>query len=333
LIVPEKFKIEEFTLELGGVLNEVEVAYETWGELNPARDNAILVCHGYTEGCHAGGDGGWWHGLIGSGCAIETDRYFVICSNMLGSARGSTGPKSVNPKTGKPYGPDFPDITAGDMVNAQALLIDHFGISCLAAVIGYSYGGHLAFEWATSRPEKVARIVPVASAPKGRGDAQVLADLEKPFAERKGWNGGYFYGGAGAAEIRDAMVTSRIEMNRGYGLAEALMEDLKDEAKVEKALDDEAQAWADQSDPNSLIALRKTAMKFDVRDQLSKITMPMLYILSRTDALYPPETAPPVMAEVKQATTFIIDSEDGHAAPETDWRKMSDVLKEFLSTS
>jgi homoserine O-acetyltransferase len=122
-------------------------------------------------------------------------------------------------------------------------------------------------------------------------------------------------------------------MNRGYGLAEALMEDLKDEAKVEKALDDEAQAWADQSDPNSLISLRKTAMKFDVRDQLSKITMPMLYILSRTDALYPPETAPPIMAEVKQATTFIIDSEDGHAAPETDWRKMSDVLKEFLSTS
>ncbi len=331
--MPEIFKIEEITLELSGVLTDVEIAYETWGELNPEKNNAILICHGYTEGCHAGGKGGWWQGLIGPRCAINTDDYFIICSNMLGSSRGSSGPKSVNPKTGKPYGPDFPDITVGDMVNVQSLLINYFGISFLAAVIGYSYGGHLAFEWATSRSEKVARTVPVASAPKGRGDAQVLANLEKPFIGLKGWNGGHFYGGKGVAEIRDAMVISRIEMNRGYGLANALMDELKDEVKVEKALNDEAENWADQCDPNSLIALRKTAMKFDVRNQLSKITMPMLYILSRTDALYPPEMACPVVAEVKQATTFIIDSEAGHSAPETDWQKMSDVLRDFLSNS
>lgn len=331
--MPEIFKIDELRLELGGTLRVVELAYETWGKLSPSRDNAILVCHGYTEGCHAGGDGGWWQGLIGPGCAIDTDRYFVICSNMLGSARGSTGPKSMNLETGKPYGPDFPNITIGDMVKAQALLVDQFGISQLSAVIGYSFGGHLTFEWATQYPEKVGRIVPVASAPKGRGSEQVLADLEKPFAACQGWNGGHLYGSEVAKEIRDTMVEFRTDMNRDLGLADSLMEDLQDEAKVEKALDDEAQTWANQYDPNALITLRKTSMRFDVRDQLSRITMPMLYILSRTDSLYPPETALPVAAVVKQAKVFIIDSDDGHAAPETDWRKMVDVLQIFFSTT
>jgi homoserine O-acetyltransferase/O-succinyltransferase len=330
--VPENFNIDELDLELGGRLQNADLAYETWGRLNPSGDNAILVCHGYTEGCHAGGEGGWWQGLIGSGCAMDTDKFFVVCSNMLGSARGSTGPKSISPETGKPYGPDFPDVTVGDMVNAQALLTEHLGIRELAAVVGYSFGGHLTFEWAMSRPEKVERIIPVASAPKGRGDAQVLVDLEKPFAARKGWNGGHFYGGEGEGEIRDAMVAFRIDMNRELGVADAFMEDLNDAAKVEQALDDEAQTWADQCDPNSLIALRKTAMRFDVTDKVAKITAPMLYILSRSDTLYPPDVAPPIVEKVNQATTFIIDSDDGHAAPETDWEKMADVLRDFLET-
>ena len=328
--MPKIFSIDEFGLELGGRLRNVDIAYETWGRLNPSGDNVILVCHGYTEGCHAGGEGGWWRGLIGPGCAMDTDKFFVVCYNMQGSARGSKGPKSINPETGKPYGPDFPDITVGDMVNVQAKLTEHLGVDRLAAVVGYSFSGHLTFEWATSRPDKVARIVPVASAPKGRGDAQVLADLEKPFAARAGWNGGHFYGGAGEAEIRDAMVAFRIEMNRDLGVADALMEDLNDADAVEKALDDEAQTWADQCDPNSLIALRKTAMRFDVSDKLANITAPMLYILSRSDTLYPPDVAPPIVDNIAQATTFVIDSDDGHAAPETDWKKMADVLKEFL---
>jgi homoserine O-acetyltransferase len=173
----------------------------------------------------------------------------------------------------------------------------------------------------------------MASAPKGRGDAQVLADLEKPFAARKGWNSRHFYGGAGEAKIRDAMVAFRIDMNRDLGVADALVEDLNDETKVEQALDDEAQTWADQCDPNSLIALRKTAMRFDVGHKLANITAPMLYILSRSDTLYPPDVAPLIVGKVNQTTTFIIDSDDGYAAPESDWGKIAGVLSEFLKAA
>ncbi|MEM0915342.1 MAG: homoserine O-acetyltransferase [Planctomycetota bacterium] len=165
-------------LSLGGSLEGVRVAYETWGTLNAARDNAILVCHALTGDAHCARHApddtpGWWDALIGPGKAIDTGRYFVVCSNVLGSCYGTTGPSSIDPATGRPYGPDFPVVTVDDMVDAQARLIDHLGIQRLFAVVGGSLGGHQAMTWATRYADRVVACGAIATSP--RLTAQALA--------------------------------------------------------------------------------------------------------------------------------------------------------------
>jgi homoserine O-acetyltransferase len=155
-------------LELGGELPEVKRTYETYGELSPARDNAILICHALSGDSHvarhdADDDPGWWEVLVGPGKGIDTDRYYVICANVLGGCRGSTGPDSRNPATGERYGADFPSITVGDMVRAQLALIDHLGIEKLRSVTGGSLGGHQALAWAALHPERLESVIPVAA--------------------------------------------------------------------------------------------------------------------------------------------------------------------------
>ena len=166
------------TLELGGRLADVTVAYETYGQLNAARDNAVLVCHAISGDSHVArhdeqDDPGWWDIAVGPGKAIDTDRYFVICPNMLGGCRGTTGPNSVNPATGKPYGRDFPTVTVGDMVEVQRRLVDHLGVSRLLAVVGGSLGGHQVLTWATHYPDRVRGVV--AWPPPLRLTSQALA--------------------------------------------------------------------------------------------------------------------------------------------------------------
>ena len=155
-------------LELGGHLDDVTVAYETHGELNAARDNAVLACHAISGDSHVArhdeqDDPGWWDIAVGPGKALDTSRYFVICPNLLGGCRGTTGPGSVNPATGKPYGRNFPTITVGDMVEVQRRLLDHLGIAQLLAVIGGSLGGHQALAWATRHPDRVRGVVALAT--------------------------------------------------------------------------------------------------------------------------------------------------------------------------
>ncbi|MEO0965951.1 MAG: homoserine O-acetyltransferase [Planctomycetota bacterium] len=169
---------DRLELSLGGSLSGVRVAYETWGTLNAAADNAILVCHALTGDAHAARHDpddtpGWWDALIGPGKPIDTDRYFVVCTNVLGSCYGTTGPASIDPATGRPYGPDFPVVVVDDMVNLQARLIDHFGIDRLFAVVGGSLGGHQAMCWATRYPERVVACGAIATSP--RLTAQALA--------------------------------------------------------------------------------------------------------------------------------------------------------------
>jgi len=169
---------QELRLEKGGQLPSVTVAYETYGRLNPAEDNAVLVCHAISGDSHVAqhdkaDDPGWWDIAVGPGKAIDTDRFFVICPNLLGGCRGSTGPGSINPKTGKPYGCDFPTITVADMVEVQRRLMDRLGIRRLAAVVGGSLGGHQAMTWALKYPERVAGVMALATSP--RLNTQALA--------------------------------------------------------------------------------------------------------------------------------------------------------------
>ncbi|MEM1446321.1 MAG: homoserine O-acetyltransferase [Planctomycetota bacterium] len=162
---------EPLPLELGGSLPGVDVAYETWGTLDADASNAVLVCHAISGDSHAArhdpqDDPGWWDELIGPGRAIDTDRYFVVCSNVLGGCRGTTGPGAIDPKTGEPYGAYFPAITVGDMVAAQRRLMNHLGVSQWRAVVGGSLGGHQAMTWATRHPQQVKTCVAVATSPR-----------------------------------------------------------------------------------------------------------------------------------------------------------------------
>lgn len=159
-----------FRLEGGGGLRHVEIAYETWGELNQDASNAVLVCHALTGDSHAAGgisDGhptpGWWDGLIGPGRCLDTDRYFVVCANVLGGCQGSTGPASLDPETSKPYGSRFPVVTVRDWVRTQASLADGLGIQRWAAVLGGSMGGMQALEWAIMYPDRVDAVVVACS--------------------------------------------------------------------------------------------------------------------------------------------------------------------------
>ena len=167
-------------LERGGHIDQVTVAYETWGQLNDARDNAVLICHALSGDSHVArhdpqDDPGWWDlaDVVGPGMVIDTDRYFVVCPNVLGGCRGTTGPNSIDPRTSKPYGPDFPAITIGDMVEVQARLFDHLGIETLLAVLGGSMGGHQTLCWGVKFPHRVGGAIVLAASP--RLTAQSLA--------------------------------------------------------------------------------------------------------------------------------------------------------------
>src|SRR5512140_3279692 len=161
-------RFDALPLDNGGKLTAVEVAYETYGTLNAAKSNAILVLHAFSGDAHAAGinhEGkpGWWDNMIGPHKGFDTDRYFVICANVLGGCRGTTGPSSINPATGCPYAMSFPVITIGDMVRLQQMLIESLGIPRLLAVSGGSMGGMQALQWAVQYPDQVVAAIPIAS--------------------------------------------------------------------------------------------------------------------------------------------------------------------------
>ena len=192
----------ELVLANGEKLGPITLAYETYGELNAAKDNAILICHALSGDAHVAGyhspedkDPGWWDVMIGPGRAFDTDKYFVICSNIIGGCKGSTGPSSTNPKTGRPYALSFPVITIKDMVKAQRELVDHLGIEQLCAVVGGSMGGMQALQWVVSYPERVRLVLPIATthclSPQAIafdevGRQAIMSDPE--------WLGGEYYG-------------------------------------------------------------------------------------------------------------------------------------------
>jgi homoserine O-acetyltransferase len=186
-------------LESGGTLPGVTVAYETYGEPNEAGDNAILICHAISGDSHVarhndGDEPGWWEVLVGPGKPVDTNRFFVICPNLLGGCRGTTGPGSLNPASGKSYGPDFPTVTIGDMVEVERRLLDHLGIGQLVAVIGGSVGGHQTLTWATRHPDRLRGAVVLASSP--RLTSQALAfDVVGRNAIRRDphYHGGQYY--------------------------------------------------------------------------------------------------------------------------------------------
>jgi len=335
----DTFAIKNFRLESGTVMPEVTIAYETYGTLAPDGRNAVLLTHGYTSSQHmagrAGANGaeGSWDGLVGPGKAIDTDRLYVVSSNMLGSSFGSTNPAFANPATGKPYGPDFPDITLVDIVNAQKALLDSLGVKHLVAVAGPSFGGYQTFQWGVTYPDMMDGLVPVVTAPKGSGGEAAVKSLVDTLAKDPHWNGGWYYDNGG---IVNELTDMRVATLKRYGIDDQLAAQFPDKAAREAEIRKRAETWSKVFDGNSLVTLRKASVRYDAEKDLAKIKAKVLYVLSRTDKVFPPKVlAEPVMAKLKAAGVtadyYEIDSDFGHSASGLDAAKWAPRLRTFMA--
>src|SRR5438045_4020713 len=334
------FTLRDFPVADGTVMPEGRIVYETYGRLAPDGRNAVLVTHGYTGSHHAAGRNpangnqpGSWDGLIGPGKPIDTDKLFVVASNMLGSSFGSTNAASLNPATGEPYGPDFPAIAIRDIVAAQKALLDSLGVKHLVAVAGPSYGGYQAFQWAVAYPDFMDAIVPVNTAPWASANTdKQLEETRARLATDPSWNGGRYYGKGGA---KTALTELRIETLKRYGIEANLASRYPDPAEREAAIRAQAANWAKNWDANSLLILRRPLLGFDTRPDFAKIKARVLYILCRSDALFPPKIAPAVIEALEKAGVearyFELDSDMGHSSSGPEHAKWSPVLREFLA--
>jgi homoserine O-acetyltransferase len=339
------FTLRDFPVADGSVLPEATIVYETYGRLAPANGpnggrNAVLITHGYTSSHHAAGRNpangnqpGSWDGLIGPGKPIDTDKLFVVASNMLGSSFGSTNAASRNPATGAPYGPDFPAIGIRDIVVAQKALLDSLGVQHLVAIAGPSYGGYQAFQWAVAYPDFMDAIVPVNTAPWASVNTdKQLAELETRLAADPEWHGGRYHGKAACKAV---LTELRIETLKRYGIEANLTARYPDPAEREAAIRQTAANWARNWDAHSLIILRRALLGFDTRPDFATIRAKVLYILCRSDALFPPKIAPAVIEALHKAGVearyFELDSDMGHSSSGLEHAKWSAVLREFLA--
>ena len=340
------FTTREFALASGAVLPEVRVAYETYGTLAPDGRNAVLLTHGYTSHQHMTGyyaDGcappgldastlGNWPQLVGPGLAIDTDRLFVVSSNMLGSSWGSTGPRDTDPRTARPYGPAFPRITVSDIVRAQKLLLDSLGVRHLVAVAGPSYGGYQAFQWAVQYPDFMHGVAPVISAPHSTGGAAATEKLIAELAVDPNWHDGWYYDHGG---IEPTLVAYRIATLKRYGIEAQLAPTMPNATQRDAAIERIARTWARAFDAHAMVVLRRALEGFDTRPLFGTIQAKVLYVLSRTDVLFPPSLAPRVMEQLQAAGVdaryFEIDSELGHMASGHDAAKWAPELARFMA--
>ena len=350
--VLQSMEIGPLDLEMGGHLASVTMAYRTWGELNASGDNAIVVLHALTGDSRAGGEGGWWEPLLGAGRALDTDRAFVICANVLGGCQGSTGPASVDPLTGRPYAMRFPLITIGDMVNAERRLVERLGVRRLIAV-GGSIGGFQALEWATRHPDLVKASAPIAAS--GALGPQHIALNEagrRAIMADPNWRGGeYASEGAFPAEGLSiarmiAMVTfhSRESMNARFGRKPATRPSLYPSFggtfDVEGYLHYHGAAIVRRFDANSHLYLTRAMDLYDVGRNggeahwLRQIDAPMLLLGITTDWLFPPDDVESLARRVRaqgSAVTYVeIDSPDGHDAFLKEWTLLTDALAPFI---
>jgi homoserine O-acetyltransferase len=328
-------KIGDLTLESGRTLRAVQIAFETVGELAPNKGNVVLALHGYTSGpdmilpTGEAAEGSWCE-LIGPGRAIDTDRYFVICPNAIGSTYGSTGAASVDPDSGKPYGASFPPITMRDVVNSQYALLERLGIKQLVAAVGASFGGLQALQWSISFPGFMRGVVAVLAS---LGPPPVnVQGIRESLARDPDWNGGDYYE---HGNLTETLVPMRVGMLKSFGVERALARALPDSDERNAAIVRRARAWAQGFDANSLLVLMKIMATHDVSVELRKIRARVLYVLSRTDPFFSPTLAADALARLRGAgvdvTYHELDSEKGHSAATTDAALWAPLLESFLT--
>jgi len=351
---------EKINLENGLDFGPITVAYETYGELNEDKSNAILVLHALSGDAHAAGyhseqdkKPGWWDDMIGPDKAFDTNKYFIISSNFLGGCKGTTGPSSVNPETGKPYGISFPVITIEDMVKVQKKLVDFFGIKKLLSVAGGSMGGMQALEWSIQYPEMVQSCVVIASA--SRLSAQNIAFNEvgrNAIISDPNWNNGNYYDGENPATglaiarmIGHITYLSEESMHQKFGrrLQDKLKPDFNFDVnfQVESYLRHQGQSFVDRFDANSYLFITKAMDYFDLHQKYGSLAhafkgskSKFLFITFSTDWLFPPEelknTARTLMSLEKEVTYCNIDSPYGHDSFLLEVEDQTKIVKNFL---
>lgn len=355
-----------FALDSGSVLQSVTIAYETWGQLNSDASNAILICHAWTGDSHAAGRAepghpapGWWDSLIGPGRAIDTNEFFVVCSNVLGGCQGSTGPSSVNPADpdGSPYGPRFPVVTIRDMVRAQERLSRYLGVQRWASVIGGSMGGMQVLEWAATYRRQVGSIIPIATCLQASAQQIAWGMIgRRAIAIDPKWRNGEYYdaapgdGPAGGLSIarQVAQVTFRSDNvfteRFGRAVADRSTGDrfgLWQEFQVENYLNYHGEKLARRFDANSYLLISKAMDLHDiswgrqsVERALREVDMPCLSIGVNSDMLYPAYQQRQIADAFTSAgapTEFVeIDSPHGHDAFLMETEQMSTSIAAFL---
>ncbi|HEY2433482.1 MAG TPA: homoserine O-acetyltransferase [Vicinamibacterales bacterium] len=374
---------EPLPLDCGRTLGGVRIAYETYGRLSAARDNVILVCHALSGDAHAAGiaaraptestrdgfraderDGsrgkglGWWDGMIGPGKAFDTDRYFVVSTNLLGGCRGTTGPWSINPETGRPYGSDFPVVTVADMVRAQRAFLTRLGIDELAAVAGGSLGGMQALEWAVAYPGQVRAIVPIASthALQPQGVAW-NAIARHAIVTDPDWQDGHYYGSGRSPNA--GMGVARMIGHVTYLSAPALQTKFarrlqsgpdihytltQPEFEVESYLRYQADTFVKRFDANTYLYMSRALSYFDLARQhgggsLAAAVRPIqartLLIAFSSDWLYPPAdseaVATALRAAGKRVDVQVIDAPYGHDCFLLEEARQTPLIQAFLA--
>ncbi len=332
-----KFQTQNFELGSGTVLADLEIAYECYGGMTAENDNVILVTHGITSSHHAAGVAtldrrrGWWSEVIGPQRMFDTTRYCIVSSNMLGSSYGSTGPASLDPSTGKPYGGEFPAISFEDIVRAQHALLQSLGVRQLVAVAGNSIGGFQAFQWAVTFPDFMKGVIAMDTGPRdlfntGAGIPDLIATLTKD----PNWNDGDYYAQGGVVE---ALTNLRINILKSYGFEDKL-DTGPDHPPPKAVMLATAREWAEEFDAHSLIALMRAWADFNVEDELDKVRAKVFYVLCDTDELFPASVGQSVMATFRSAgvdaTYHEVTSRLGHYATTEEPEKWVPQAKEFL---
>ncbi|WP_267314023.1 homoserine O-acetyltransferase MetX [Desulfosediminicola ganghwensis] len=353
------------TLESGASFGPITITYETYGTLSEDKDNAILITHAFTGDAHVAGyhsddteqeKAGWWDFMVGPGKGIDTNRYFVICTNILGSCMGTTGPSSINPETGKPYGMDFPMVTIGDMVEAQKALIDHLQIPKLLSVIGGSVGGMQVLEWCARYPEMVRSAVPIATTMRHSALAIAFNEIARQaIMADPNWQQGEYYEGekpdlglAVARMVGHVTYLSDEAMRRKFGRR---LQDKNDfsydfgvDFQVESYLRYQGSKFVRRFDANSMLYITKAADYFDLKDRLTEngclgkmhgYESKFLVISYSSDWLYPTYQAKELVQALKrngQDVSFCeIEADCGHDAFLIPDERLTNLIRGFLN--
>jgi len=349
---------KELKLESGLKLGPITLAYETYGRLNSEKSNAILIAHALSGDAHAAGvhkglnNRGWWDSMIGPGKAFDTEKYFVICSNIIAGCKGSTGPSSINPKTNKPYALDFPIVTVADIVNAQRLLIDYLGIEKLLCVAGGSFGGMQALQWPVSYPGRVSSVIPIATCLKHSalqiafdevGRQAIMADTD--------WQNGNYYGkGIPARGLAVARMIGHITYMSDASMQEKFGRRLKGkteygyeftaEFEIEGYLRYRGDNFVKRFDANSYLYITKAMDYFDLTqnpkasERFKNTKAKFLVITFSSDWLYPKYQSQEIVSALKAAgrevTYCEIKSSYGHDAFLLEVEEQTHLIKHFL---